>query len=109
MPDFTLFEVHFHEFNPTHTAPLFGRGGASHEVSRGAAAADPDLDGVPVEEAEGDVGTDADAADDASGGPGIGLLVVLSVALAVAATVAARKFFGGDDEFEELSEIDDVA
>ena len=114
MPDFTFFEVHFHEFNPTNTAPLIGRGGASHEAGRGGGTPDPDLDDVPIEEAEvggdGDTegGTCAETADDGSGGPGLGL-VALSLVLAVAATVAARKLFGGDDELEELAEIDDVA
>ena len=112
MPEFTFFEVHFHEFNPTNTAPLIGRGGASREVRRGGDARDADLDGVPVEEAEAEAesetesGTDADTAGD-SGGPGVGLVVAL-VLLTVAA-VAARQFLGGDDELDELAEIDDVA
>ena len=117
MPDFTFFEIHFHEFNPTNTAPLIGRGGASREVGRGGAAGGANLDGVPVEEAEPESESgsnsetesrsDAETADDGSGGPGAGLVVAL--ALLVVAAVAARKFLGGDDEFEELSEIDDVA
>ena len=110
MPDFTFFEVHFHEFNPTNTAPLIGRGGASREVGRDETTTDANLDGVPVEEAEAEEfeGEDgAETADDGSDGPGLGLVVVL--VLVVAAAVAARKFFGGDDEFDELAEIDDVA
>ena len=115
MPDFTLFEIHFHEFNPTNTAPLVGGGGGSREVGRGGTAGGANLDGVPVEEAEPETESgsesesrsDAVTADDGSGGPGAGLVVAL--ALLVVAAVAARKLLGGDDEFEELSEIDDVA
>lgn len=103
MSDFTLFEVHFHEFNPTNTAPLLGRGGPSREVARGESA-DPDLDGVPVEEAEPESGS---GTEESSGGPGAGLVVTLVLLAALA--VAARKFLGGDDELAELEELDDVA
>ena len=101
MPDFTFFEVHFHEFNPTNTAPLIGRGGSSRELDRGAST-DPSLDGVPVEGAE----TDPEATDD-SGGPGVGVAVALLFLVAV--VIAVRKFRGGDDELAELEEIDEVA
>lgn len=102
MSEFTFFEVHFHEFNPTNTAPLLGRGGSASELARGEDA-DPDLDDVPVEEAESG---DATGSDGGSGGL-VGLLTVL-VGLAVLA-VAARKLLGGDDELAELEELDDAA
>ena len=103
MTEFTFFEVHFHEFNPTNTAPLLGRGGPSREVARGESSA-PDLDGRAVEGTE----AESSASDGGSGGPGAGLVVAL-VLLAVIA-VAARKVLGGDDaELAELEEIDDVA
>ena len=100
MPDFTLLEVHFHEFNPTNTAPLLGRGGPAREVARGESA-DVDGDDAPVE------GDEAAERQGDSGGPGMGLVVTL-VLLAVLAVVA-RKFLGGDDELAELEGVDDVA
>ncbi len=105
MPEFTFFEVHFHEFNPTNTAPLLGRGGSAREVARGESA-DPDLDGVPVEEAEPGSASES-GTEESSGGPGAGLVVALVLIAALA--VAARKFLGDNEELAELQELDDVA
>ena len=103
MTEFTFFEVHFHEFNPTNTAPLLGRGGSSREVARGESA-DPDLDGAPVGEAD----AESSASGGDAGGSGTGLVVALFLVAVLA--VAARKVLGGDDaELAELEEIDDVA
>ena len=98
MPEFTFFEVHFHEFNPTNTAPLLGRGGSSSEVTRREERSDAERDDVPVEEAE--------SSGDESGGVGLGPVVAV-LALVVAAAVA-RKLRGGDDELAELEKLETI-
>ena len=100
MSEFTFLQVHFHEFSPTNTAPLLGKGGSASEVNRRESATDAELDEVPIEEAE--------ATDDESesGGPGVAPLVALF--FLVVAVAVARKAMGGDDELEALEELETV-
>lgn len=104
MPDITFFEVHFHEFGPTNTAPLLGRGGSASEVARrGGAGAERD----PRVEADDGESDEAGAeTDGGSGAPVVGLLVTLVGLAAVA--LAARRLFGGGDELAELEELDEA-
>ncbi|WP_424006190.1 hypothetical protein [Haloferax denitrificans] len=105
MADFTLFEVHLHdgfEFSPTNSSPLFSKRGDAELEADDESYDDYDDYDVEFDDDE------ADAESDESGGrPGLGLLVGLVLLVGIAAAV--RYIRGGDDDLDELTDLDDNA
>jgi hypothetical protein len=96
---FTLFEVHLHDgvsISGTNTAPAVG------DVGDGSTA-----EGEASEPVELDDAGDHETPDDSSG-PGAGLAVFVGLVLVAGLAVAARVLMG-DDDLEELEELDDLA
>ncbi|GGC43396.1 hypothetical protein GCM10007209_01320 [Haloferax sulfurifontis] len=106
MADFTLFEVHLHdgfEFSPTNSSPLFSKRGDAELEADDESYDDYDAEFDADERDELD-----DAESDESGGrSGLGLLVGLVLLVGIAAAV--RYIRGGDDDLDELTDLDDDA
>jgi hypothetical protein len=94
----TLFEVHLHDglsFSATNTAPAIGDAADDADGSE-----DPEVDD---DETQFETGT-----DDESAGTGNGVKVLIGLVLVAGLAVAARKLMGNED-LEELEELDDLA
>jgi hypothetical protein len=96
----TLFEVHLHDglsFSATNTAPAIGSDDGDEEDD----AVGTDIE---IEDTEADTGSERTE----SAGPGAGLAVLVGLVLVAGLAVAARKLMG-DDDLEQLEELDDLA
>lgn len=100
MADFTLFEVHLHdgfEFSPSSRGPFFAK---SEEMSEDyEAELEPDAE-------EYDIEIEAEEEDESSGSRAMSMLVGLVLLVGIAAIV--RFIRGrGDDDLDELADLDD--
>ncbi|KAB1193895.1 hypothetical protein GJR96_10775 [Haloferax sp. MBLA0076] len=100
MADFTLFEVHLHdgfEFSPSSRGPFFGK---SEEMSEDYEAE------LESEAEEYDIEIETEDEDESSGSRAMSMLVGLVLLVGIAAIV--RFVRGrGDDDLDELADLDD--
>lgn len=105
MADFTLFEVHLHdgfEFSPSNRAPLFSKSDRADEDY------DAELESADEHDSdEYDIEIDGDDETGESGGrSAMGVLIGLVLLVGIAAGV--RYIRGrGDDELDDLADLDD--
>jgi hypothetical protein len=99
MASFTFFEIHLHDgFSLSNSAP-FVSGGDDEEYE--------ELEAEREEDLEEEIGEEIEEYEESSGsGAGRALLVLV---LLVGAALAVKKMTGGDDEYEELEDLDDLS
>jgi hypothetical protein len=95
----TLFEVHLHDglsFSATNTAPAIGGDGGERESEE---------TDVETEAADPDEGFEDGESESAGGN---GLKVLIGLVLVAGLAIAARKLMG-DEDLEQLEELEDLA
>ncbi|WP_416841050.1 hypothetical protein [Haloferax sp. DFSO52] len=101
MADFTLFEVHLHdgfEFSPSNRAPLFSK----------TSSTDDDYDAELESETEYDIEIETEEDEtESEGGRGMSILFGFILLVGIAAAVRYIRGRGGDDELDELADLDD--